>query len=110
MQSTVDVLFGDGDDQPEVGLDEILLSPFGLLLALADDLQGMAEVGEGGCGGAFAPANLTLQFANAALMVILAQLQAADLGLDVSHLIDHFLDGDGKIAPLGRLPGETADS
>src|ERR1035438_4540209 len=109
MQSPVDILFGYRDDQPEVGLDEVLLGPFGLLLALAYDVQRMAEVGEGSRGRGFAAANLALQFANAALMVVLAQLQAADLGLDVGHLIEHLFDGDGEIAPLGRLPGEAAD-
>src|ERR1051325_3749505 len=43
LQPAVRVLLGDGDDEPEVGLDQLLLGLLGLRLAALDDLDRPAQ-------------------------------------------------------------------
>src|ERR1017187_3533960 len=51
MKSAVDVFLGDGDDQAEVGLDQILFSAVGPGLAMTDYGHAVLEFGQGGAGG-----------------------------------------------------------
>ncbi len=50
LEAAVRVLLGDGDDEPEVGLDHLLLGLGGLLLALADDVDDVLQLVDPGLG------------------------------------------------------------
>src|SRR5579885_90255 len=105
LQAAIGVALGDGDDQPEIGLDELFFGDLGFLLASFDDLPSAAELGR-------ARAGFLLELRNA--LAVLAHLLAHGRGAAVGAVARRFqlaLDaGDFALDRLQFLDGAAQAS
>src|SRR5260221_2586815 len=101
MQATVDVLLGDGNNQPQVGLDQVLLSPFGFLFAMPNHRKSVAQIVERRSSNRFALTNLATQFPQTALCSgAAAKFDLFHLPLNVVQLLDRAVDFLAELLPL----------
>ena len=105
LQPAVGVLFGDGDHEAEVGHDQLLLGLIGFLFALADFLDGLAQLLVRGAVEGLQLAELLLVLLQAAAVEVAARLvflaleggfvladhrrRQRQLVVDVLQLVDH---------------------
>src|SRR5690606_30433733 len=111
LQAAVGVLLGDGDHQPQVGLDEFLLGALGPLLAVDHLLVGAAELLDALLHAAGLPLELVAEL-GVDERVADAASRALDQPLQVFELV--LADADlgqsrGHLPVLAHPPGELQD-
>ena len=118
LQAAVGVLLGDGDDEAEVGFDELALGLLGVHVALDHLALGALEVGDGDAGVGFDALEVDAAVLLLAL-VLLAQLlglaglvlgvEGLDLALEGTHGVDGLVDLVEQALLLGVGVLELAD-
>src|SRR5437867_3977687 len=101
MQTPVDIFLGDGNNQAQVGFDQILLGPLGFLLAVPDNRKSMTKIVDGRSRGGFPLADFPAQLAQTSLRIGTApSLDLFHLPLEVIQLLDSPVDLLAELLPL----------
>src|ERR1035441_1772043 len=110
VKSAVHVFLGNGDDQAEVGLDQVLFGPLGFGFAMTDYGQAVLEFGQRGAGGGFALLDFALQLPQAELLGgVGAHFEALDFAIEMADFIHRAFDFAGKLLPFDEAEGSAAD-
>jgi len=110
VKSAVHVFLGDGDDEAEIGFDQVFFGALSFGFAVTDDGKAVLEFGKGGAGNGFALFDFALELAEAELLGgVGTDFEALDFAIEVADFVYGAFDLAGEFLPLDEAKGSAAD-